>query len=244
MRHSLCLFSLLVFAALLVVCASTVDASDSDFDTVDDIDPAVLAALTAVSPLELSDATLGPLTQIDPPGAMTTGDWFVLFYAPWCGHCKAIKPAWEQLAGALKGVVNVAQIDATAHPESAARFHVQAFPTLLYLHRQGRLFEYDGSDRTAPALAQWARELALRADVSNGRPIPAAPTATDRLVRGVTAWADELGRVLTHNTLVAATLMAFGMMLGIILASIAMLVLVDRAPQPDYRPIPHVKKGQ
>jgi thiol-disulfide isomerase/thioredoxin len=44
-----------------------------------------------------------------PPGA-TTGDWLVMFYAPWCGHCQTMAPVVDQVAADLKGKVNVAKV--------------------------------------------------------------------------------------------------------------------------------------
>ena len=49
-------------------------------------------------------------TQLSSGG--TTGDWFVKFYAPWCGHCKKLEPDWEEVAYELKeeGRINVAKV--------------------------------------------------------------------------------------------------------------------------------------
>eukprot|EP01067_Filipodium_phascolosomae_P009137 Filipodium_phascolosomae@DN8065_c0_g1_i1.p1 len=60
------------------------------------------------------------------------GAWFIEFYAPWCGHCKALAPTWEQVATQLKGKVNVAKVDATVETQLAQRFKIEGFPTLKF----------------------------------------------------------------------------------------------------------------
>ncbi|KAK6334005.1 hypothetical protein TWF696_002516 [Orbilia brochopaga] len=56
----------------------------------------------------------------------------VEFYAPWCGHCKNLKPAYEAAAGNLKGLAQVAAIDCDddANKPTCQEYGVEGFPTL------------------------------------------------------------------------------------------------------------------
>jgi protein disulfide-isomerase A6 len=56
----------------------------------------------------------------------------VRFYAPWCGHCKNLQPAYEQAAQKLKGLAKVAAIDCDddANKPFCGSMGVQGFPTL------------------------------------------------------------------------------------------------------------------
>eukprot|EP00882_Tetradesmus_deserticola_P001203 GHRQ01001301.1.p1 GENE.GHRQ01001301.1~~GHRQ01001301.1.p1 ORF type:complete len:457 (+),score=199.58 GHRQ01001301.1:162-1532(+) len=56
--------------------------------------------------------------------------WFVEFYAPWCGHCKSLKPTWIEAAGALTGRVKLGAVDCTAHQSTCGQYGVQGYPTI------------------------------------------------------------------------------------------------------------------
>eukprot|EP00242_Pyramimonas_sp_CCMP2087_P012630 CAMPEP_0198198452 /NCGR_PEP_ID=MMETSP1445-20131203/1925_1 /TAXON_ID=36898 /ORGANISM="Pyramimonas sp., Strain CCMP2087" /LENGTH=515 /DNA_ID=CAMNT_0043868023 /DNA_START=126 /DNA_END=1670 /DNA_ORIENTATION=- len=56
--------------------------------------------------------------------------WLVEFYAPWCGHCKSLAPAYTKVAENLKGVVKVAAIDVDSVKEFAQKYGIQSFPTI------------------------------------------------------------------------------------------------------------------
>ncbi|ESZ92742.1 hypothetical protein SBOR_6854 [Sclerotinia borealis F-4128] len=56
----------------------------------------------------------------------------VEFYAPWCGHCKTLQPAYEKAAKNLAGLVKVAAVNCDEESNKAfcGGFGVQGFPTL------------------------------------------------------------------------------------------------------------------
>ena len=53
------------------------------------------------------------------------------FFAEWCGPCKAMAPALEQVAAEMKGKVKVAKLDVDQNPEVTQKYAIQAMPTLL-----------------------------------------------------------------------------------------------------------------
>ena len=87
---------------------------------------------------------------------------FVKFYAPWCGHCKSMAPAYTELAQDMKKVegdehVAIGKVDATVHNELASRFGVQGFPTLK-LFIGGNPIDYSSGARDKDAMASWLKK--------------------------------------------------------------------------------------
>lgn len=59
------------------------------------------------------------------------------FWAPWCGPCRMMAPAFEQAAGLLEPQVRVAKLNTEDEQAIAARFHIRSIPTLaLFVNGQ------------------------------------------------------------------------------------------------------------
>merc|ERR1712178_191717 len=90
----------------------------------------------------------------------TTKDVFVKYYAPWCGHCKALAPHWEDLGKhfADKENVIIAKFDATEN--EAEGVDVSSYPTLTFYPRDNKAgVPYDGGRELEP-LKKWVEENA------------------------------------------------------------------------------------
>ncbi len=56
-------------------------------------------------------------------------------WAPWCGPCRMVSPALEQLARDLAGQAKLVKLNVDTSPQISQRFGAQAIPTLLVLRR-------------------------------------------------------------------------------------------------------------
>ena len=86
-----------------------------------------------------------------------------MFYAPWCGHCKRLKPDYQAAAKELRGSATLAAMDVNKPENSpvmtepltlsstmsfsrqvARKFNVTGFPTLLYFNEGQYQYAYPG----------------------------------------------------------------------------------------------------
>ncbi|KAI9475480.1 MAG: thioredoxin-like protein [Benjaminiella poitrasii] len=68
----------------------------------------------------------------------------VEFFAPWCGHCKALAPEYEIAATKLKEKMKVAKVDCTENQDTCNKYGVRGYPTLK-VFRNGETSDYKGS---------------------------------------------------------------------------------------------------
>nr|WDU65913.1 putative disulfide isomerase Tcis_disulfideisomerase_A5like [Tityus cisandinus] len=88
----------------------------------------------------------------------------IMFYAPWCGHCKAMKPAFAQASLILKNeqvLGKLATVDATTERELASKYEIKGFPTMKYFRKGQFAAEYD-QKRTVEDLVMFMKDQLLK----------------------------------------------------------------------------------
>ena len=78
-------------------------------------------------------------------------------WAPWCGPCRMVSPALEQLAGEFAGRLKLVKINVDDAPQTSQRLSVQAVPTLL-ITRGGKIFARRAGAAPVAALRVWLEE--------------------------------------------------------------------------------------
>jgi thioredoxin 2 len=78
-------------------------------------------------------------------------------WAPWCGPCRLVSPALEEVAATLAGRVKLVKVNVDGSPQLQERFGVRAIPTLIVL-RQGQAAASRSGAAPAADLRAWVEE--------------------------------------------------------------------------------------
>ena len=109
---------------------------------------AAMPQAAAGQPVDVTDATFSSV--------VLDNDLPVLvdFGADWCGACRIIEPVIHELAGELGGQAVVAQVDVDANPQIAARYGIEALPTLMVFKNGQPVEKVVGAARKAELRAR------------------------------------------------------------------------------------------
>ena len=62
------------------------------------------------------------------------------FWAPWCGPCRMLAPAIDQLAEEFEGKAKICKVNTEDEPELTAQYQVRSIPTILFF-KDGKIVE-------------------------------------------------------------------------------------------------------
>jgi thioredoxin 2 len=79
------------------------------------------------------------------------------FWAPWCGPCRMMAPAFEQAAAQLEPRMRLVKVNTEEAQALAARFNIRSIPTLALFRDGKEVARQPGAMRSAAEIAGWAQ---------------------------------------------------------------------------------------
>jgi thioredoxin 1 len=76
------------------------------------------------------------------------------FWAEWCGPCRQIAPALEEIAGSLDGKVKIVKLNVDENPQTATKYGVMSIPTLM-IFKNGEMASRQVGAAPKQKLEQW-----------------------------------------------------------------------------------------
>lgn len=86
-----------------------------------------------------------------------SGPVLVDFWAEWCGPCKQISPALEEIAEEMSGSLTVAKVNIDDHPMTPGKYGVRGIPTLM-IFKDGQVASTKVGMMAKEKIAEWVRE--------------------------------------------------------------------------------------
>ena len=86
----------------------------------------------------------------------SSGLVLVDFWAEWCGPCKQIAPALDQIATEMKGQLKVAKINIDENPQTPTKYGVRGIPTLM-LFKDGQIAATKVGASPKSAIEDWIK---------------------------------------------------------------------------------------